>query len=609
MGMEIELLLFEDKLRRDIKAAADLMLPEELPGITEELFGLYEKNGNRTAYERVYFRRRKFLAVFGLEAVAQSENTGYVEKCILEKLIQIIDETCAEKCWALPPHVNRTEEKWWLTVDLFASETAQTLSELSDRLKGFLPKETLVTIRENVEERVFLPFFHSPVPYRRWENSMHNWNGVCAGAIGSACLHLIEDKTRLEGYLKRICDGLQYYIKGFTEDGACTEGLSYYNYGMTYFANFAQELYDKTGGKQDLFCGAWGSLKESTEDKRAKIAAFPARCFFTDGRTLSFADGNNRGIFRMGLECVLAMHYPLFCFPDSSRAAGLDTDGCYHFAGLKMDLLMPGRLLSFFQNTGVKPEAFSEKRKNSVDVLPKAQWVIARAEAGSCMACKGGYNMEFHNHNDVGHFIYEGMGTMFLTDLGAGEYRKGYFGEGRYEVLCNRSLGHSVPLINGREQSAGEEYGCKDFRVMSGQDTVEVQMDIAGAYERGTIQKLERFLKFCLKTGKLTVTDDFLLYGEPGEYVEENLITQIPPVIEKNRVLLTDGTKVCSLTVEQAASFTVTEYEHSNHKGLQEKVYAVRWKVGLKEGTGRSTFHLILSEFPKEQSLCRESCR
>lgn len=46
------------------------------------------------------------------------------------------------------------------------------------------------------------------------------------------------------------------------------------------------------------------------------------------------------------------------------------------------------------------------------------------------MACKGGHNLEFHNHNDVGHFIYEGMGTMFFTDLGAGEYKKGYFGEG-----------------------------------------------------------------------------------------------------------------------------------------------------------------------------------
>ena len=593
MGVETELPLFEEKLRKDIKSAAEEMLAEEMPLITEELFGLYEKNGNRILYERVYFRRRKFLAVFGLEAVAQLESTGRAEKDILEKLVQVIDEICAEICWALPPHVNRSEEKWWETVDLFASETAQALAELSERLWDILPKETLVTIRENVERRVFLPFFTSPVPYRRWENSRHNWNGVCAGAIGSACLHLIKDKTRLEEYLKRICGGLQYYMEGFTEDGACTEGLSYYNYGMTYFCNFAQELYDKTGGKQDLFCGIWGKFGKSTEDKRAKIAAFPAKCFFTDGRTLSFADGNNRGIFRMGLGCVLAMHYPCFRFPDMNRAAGLDTDGCYHFASLKMDLLMPGRLLAV--------GAVSGEKKEAVDILPAAQWVVARSVAGASMACKGGHNMEFHNHNDVGHFIYEGMGTMFFTDLGAGEYKKGYFGEGRYQVLCNRSMGHSVPLVNGKEQQSGAEYGCTDFQAVSDADTVKVSMDIAKAYETGTIQKLERSLKFCLKTGQLKVTDKFLLYGEPGEYVEENLITQIPPVVEKDRVLLTDGRKVCSLRVEQAAGFTVTEYEHCNHKGVQEKVYAVRWKADLKGKTGMSTFHLTLSEVPEEE--------
>ena len=60
MGVETELPLLEEKLRKDIKSAAEEMLAEEMPLITEELFGLYEKNGNRILYERVYFRRSWF---------------------------------------------------------------------------------------------------------------------------------------------------------------------------------------------------------------------------------------------------------------------------------------------------------------------------------------------------------------------------------------------------------------------------------------------------------------------------------------------------------------------------------------------------------------------
>lgn len=56
------------------------------------------------------------------------------------------------------------------------------------------------------------------------------------------------------------------------------------------------------------------------------------------------------------------------------------------------------------------------------------------------MAAKGGNNGEPHNHNDVGSFFYLVGDEMLLTDLGAGEYTKEYFHEGRYRILCNNSL-------------------------------------------------------------------------------------------------------------------------------------------------------------------------
>lgn len=52
---------------------------------------------------------------------------------------------------------------------------------------------------------------------------------------------------------------------------------------------------------------------------------------------------------------------------------------------------------------------------------------------------------------------------MLLTDLGAGEYTKEYFHEGRYRILCNNSFGHSVPVIDGEGQKEGGEYSCSRF--------------------------------------------------------------------------------------------------------------------------------------------------
>ena len=96
-------------------------------------------------------------------------------------------------------------------------------------------------------------------------------------------------------------------------------------------------------------------------------------------------------------------------------------------------------------------------------LLPAAQWLICQDGEGNGFAAKGGNNDENHNHNDIGHFLCVFHGEMLLTDLGAGEYTKDYFGDGRYDILCNRSMGHSVPLVNGREQCAGREYRADRF--------------------------------------------------------------------------------------------------------------------------------------------------
>lgn len=568
---------FSERYEKEIYESALELKKEVMPQLPMELFCLYEKKGDRKQYDGVYLTRRKYLAVFGLLALQQKYEKGFVLKEDKDRLAGIMEEICKEECWAVPAHVDRTDPKWRITADLFACETAQTLAELSDRLQDEIPKEVRSTVRENIERRIFKPFFLTPAPAFWWEEGNTNWSAVCAGAIGSACLHLMRDeKQRLENSLERIIKVLTHYMDGFAEDGVCLEGLGYYTYGMTYFVNFAQELYEYSGGQRDLFDGMWGEGEKENQSRAKKLrrmADFMEKCFFRDGRMICFSDDCSEDTYRLGMYCVMAMHYTDLQFPPLERAAGLHTDFCYRFAALKMDLIYVPKYAK-----RIEKELFQKKSPGSFHVFSTAQWCIGNATSGVGFACKGGHNGEPHNHNDVGHFIYEKDGVMLLTDLGAGEYTKDYFGENRYSILCNSSCGHSVPVIGGMEQCAGEVHGCTEFCVNR---TGEVEMELCNAYPEKLLSSFKRKFFFDLQNGELQIEDFFSFCDQEIKEVEERLITRIKPLVTTQGVVLAEQNIQCIVVPEgiDSKQIYIKEYLHRNHKREDEKVYAIRWKA------------------------------
>ena len=505
-GLSGQIEEFARNYRQEIMDSAR-SLPEEMPEITEELFALFEQCGNRLKFEAVYFTRRRFLAVLGLQALLETGEKGRAEEACLSRLTKVMEEICGERCWALPAHVDRGKEGWEITVDLFACETAQTLAELADRLRGQLPEALYERISDEIEKRILKPYFTSAVPYGNWECGNTNWNAVCAGSIGSVCLHLMrKEPRRLEDCLKRVCRSLSFYPDGFSEDGACLEGIGYFTYGMTFFTNFAQELYEYSEGRENLFCRVEG---RSWEEKISRMVQFPAKCFFPDGKAVNFSDADRNETFRVGLSCVLRRHFREMRFPNMSRAAGLHSDSCYRFAALKMDLLDAGT-----EPTEEKAGA-DRAREERFCILSDAQWCIGNAfRQGRAIgfACKGGNNGEPHNQNDVGHFIYEAEGVTLFTDLGCGEYTQEYFSEGRYGILCNRSLGHSVPLMAGQEQCTGEAAACGSFRAS---EDGKVEMELSAAYPEKAVKSFARSFRFDTETGDLELCDD-IVPGEAG---------------------------------------------------------------------------------------------
>lgn len=351
----------------EIRCEADNIRHEELQELTEDLFALYEQTGNRTTYENVYLQHRKHLAVFGMLSILYGESKD------IKKLEETICCICEEECWALPAHVNRNKMQWRRTVDLFASETAQALAEITFVCKDKLSAGIVRLARDNIEYRVLKPFYESECPYSFWEKGSNNWNAVCCGAIGSASIYLYGDDPKyLDQKISRILDSLSYYIESFPNDGVCLEGLSYFTYGMTYYAGFAEQFLKYTKGKIDLMESA----------KMEHISRFQQALYLNGGRTVSFSDSSSHEKFRMGLTSYLAHRFSSVRIPNLKNAARFDSDFNFRWMGIYRDYIWTKKYC--------KEEYINQDKEQSQYYFENAQWYIANGNHNVSFAVKGG---------------------------------------------------------------------------------------------------------------------------------------------------------------------------------------------------------------------------
>lgn len=521
---------------------------EKIPPLTEELFLLFERTGNRLEYEKVYFKRRKFLTVYAMLSIMYSKQSD------ISRLEEVIDAICSEECWALPAHVNRGEKNWQTAIDLFAAETAFSLAEIISIPESKLSASVCEKARKEVFRRVLDPFMESEFPYSSWETSKMNWCAVCCGSVGAAAIYLMQkDRARSDKLLKRINSSIMNYIEGFSDDGACLEGLGYYTYGMSFFAAYADLMYRYSEGKVDLF----------ENEKLKNIALFQQKCFLTGSVTVSFSDSQQDEKYRVGLTSYLSKRYSEVEFPDTALAAGLETDNCYRYVILSRDYFWTKQ-----HTDPVDPEIEWHT------VLPHAQWSICKSRNNCVLAAKGGHNDEPHNHNDVGSFIYACEGESVLADLGAGEYTKDYFNENRYKNICCRSLGHNVPLIDGKEQRDGAEYRASRF-VSDGNGKTE--MDIEAAYGLGKTDRITRSFLFERDSGICTVRDSFVL--SECEEVTENLITLYQPIINGSDFIIETQKNKFMIQITNCEELGIINETYTDHYGASKRVWLMQWKV------------------------------
>jgi hypothetical protein len=363
----------------------------------------------------------------------------------------------------------------------------------------------------------------------------------------------------LGGILYKLLPTLDRFLESFTQDGACVEGLSYWNYGVSYFVMFADILFHRSGGKINL-------LKDPRFEK---IARFQQQCYLSGGAQVYFSDAENSG-FRMGLTDFLSRRIPGVTVPPQDRAMKIEKDPRGHFNHALRDFSQSLRDLVWTENH--EPPPF---KPEPLVIFPDAQWLIAGA-GDTAFAAKGGHNDEPHNHNDVGAFIYYKKGKMVICDLGSGMYTKDYFNENRYTIFCNQSFSHSVPVINGEGQKAGRKYEARDCRIGPG---AEMVLDMAGAYDVDGLLSLKRRFVFDPVSGRLKIEDRFLFSSPLPVPVIERFVSLSPPLIEGHSARIDSGGTIsvlkCSFSVPVETKPVAHEQKHRDHDGNEITVYLI----------------------------------
>jgi hypothetical protein len=517
---------------REIRAEGERLLSQPIPELSYSLFSLFERNGSRLEYEKVYFERRRRLNTMALLSQLEPENAAY-----REALHNIIWSICNEYTWCLPAHLKDTLEtdgeyfislntpEWGrkekrTEIDLFSAETGFALSEILRLTENSLPRLLRSRIIEEVTRRLFKPYLlHGPY---KWESAKHNWSAVCAGSIGSAALLLLEDADQLAIIIEKALDSMNCYLAGFREDGACLEGVGYWNYGFGFYVYFADLLKKRTQGAIDLF----------GMEKVRQIALFQQKCYLGCNLTVNFSDSVPKTNVQIGLSHYLANTYPDVEVPAETLHASYTEDHCSRWAPAFRNLIW------------FDPQKKGREWGPADYYLSDAQWLVSRhvSESGRYgMAAKGGNNGEPHNHNDIGQFILACDGQAFVADLGSGEYTDKYFGAERYTFDCNGSQGHSVPIVDGHYQTEGAASEANVIQVSIGQQEDILELDLSKAYRLPHLSALKRRFTW-QKTGfPLLLLEDVYTFTAQPRSIVERIVTQIEPRLESDGCVMLSG--------------------------------------------------------------------
>ena len=581
----------DEDIKKEIISIAEAHLNYNIPCIKATTYLELFRSGNRVVNQDPYFARRRALTHFVLAECF--ENKGR----FTDDIIDVLWAICEETTWAISAHAKMGNRycydfkknklllpDWdYHIIDLFACETAASLSSVVYIMKEALDKETPMIcqrVQEEVKRRVIKIFTeYSEMWWMKLGRKTHNWAIWCVANCLWSILLLEKDEDYAVRGIDKVIEICENYLDYFDDDGGCDEGPAY-------FSKSGLCLYRCIEG---LYLASEGKLNAYGAEKVKAILSFFANVMLTDDRSFNYSDAASK------------ISPPLILY---SAAKKIDDD--YSMTIASKGYIGNGDTGSteFIQDANdfwymyETIECYNEvKRYNKPAVLKKDVWypdnqiLVSRTESavnkGMVLGVKGHNNGVNHNHNDAGGFVLFNNGTPIFIDLGVETYTRQTFSDERYNIWTMRTAYHNLPVIGGVEQKDGIEYRATDVKCNIADAKTELSMDIAKAYP----EKVEKWIrKYDLDKDNevLVITDDFKL--DANEEVCFNFMTQIKPELDGKVIKVYD----VDMTFEGIdANISIEELPVEDNlllKSWENKVYRICVMTAEKVSQGKMTF-------------------
>ena len=567
---------------RDAVDGAAKILGAKLPEQSDDLYLDFSRTGNRTRWQRVAGRRRGRIRLLTIAECVENHGRFITD---LEKIIAAL---CSEPTWVYPAH-DRSLANFkgrTIDIDLASSYVGWEMATAAYLLGDKLSVKTRKLIDQNLRKRIFDPYMAMVSGKREanwWMSTTNNWNAVCLAGVTGAALATIESRPERAKYVSAAMKYSKSFLRGFTSDGYCSEGLGYWSYGFGHYVLLAETIWQATGGRIDMM---------DAKNVRAP-AMFPQRIEIINGVSPAFADCSVNARAPREIVHFLSRRYSLGADPADDRAM-ISPAG----------RLAQAMIRSFPNSTTAIPRGKASAGPGIRTWFDKAGVLICRPKPKSkCLigvALKGGHNGEHHNHNDVGSYVVVAGKTPVLVDPGAEVYTARTFSSKRYVSGVLNSLGHPVPRIAGKLQQSGS--GAKGVVVKTKftDDADTLVLDIRSAYAKRVPQltKLNRtFVYSRAAAGSLTVRDD-AAFSKPTSFETAMITLGKWERSGRNAIIVSDGGQ--SLRVEIDTGGVAFDIKSEQIKeDVRTKTLPTRIGIALKAPVTEATVTLKITPVKK----------
>lgn len=510
--------------------SADKMLAEGFPKWDQAAYSRVFTHGDtQSGKDMISMRLRSFCTLVWAECL---ENKGRFVPIITSYLYDIM----GQETWVFPR--NYSKKNCGGLIELATALYSHALSQSVYMLDDKLPESVRRDVLKELYTRAFNPLmgtFEGKNKDHGWLTSAYNWNPVCLEGVVCAAMEMIPDRMERAKFVYIGEKYVSNYMEGFKDDGYCTEGVSYYNFGMTHYIVLREKLLQDTNGRIDLF---------RNNSKIRNVAAFPQNIEIINGVYPSIADCGSTT-----MPSTVVMRY-------LGRTLGMDLPvSKAPLLGVTGDVTID--YMDVYQNYGAEAGVPDDYRTPLRSYFDQSGILMVRTADGSPKpfgaALKGGHNGEAHNHNDIGSYTIVSGKEKMVEDSGSIPYNSKTFGPERYTAFKSLgSYGHNVPLIGGKDQSEGAKHRAEILNTSFADGKDEIVMDLALAYDIPELKELVRDFVFDRKSLTLTVIDRFSF---ESEQVFESAITTRSDVrvLGKKRIELTRGDEKVLLKIKSSS--------------------------------------------------------